>query len=730
MSAPQDLSQRKQSLLVTGATGFIGSRFARLALDREHEVRTLTRSDWSDEPSVLVSHRFLGRLPNQIPAVALEGVQGVVHLAAETAPGDRASHAVNVAGTLNLAQMAIAAGVRTFIFVSSQSAQPGALSAYGRSKYAAEQALCALENINVVILRPGLVCGPGGRGLFKRMCSSVESLPVLPLLAGGKSIVQPIHVDDLCDAIFQCVALSEELAGSVLHVGDETGVSLAVFLKALARARLGKSKPALHIPLWPIEIAVRMAEFLRLPLPISSENLKGMKVVKRMETGPDMARLGLQLRSIEATLKSQDTGEDPPRSAGLDRRAVRTVVIGTGRIGLVHTVTLSRLPGFDLRGLIDTKKAALNLIRGMGFSIPGYASLDQALSNGKVDAAVIATPPASHLQLARLCLSKGLGVLIERPLAVSREQLADYRQLAQEFPDLAMQAGYVLPRNPQVSSYIKRLREGEFGKVQGFMGFSLFSLIQQAEPGRWEVTKEVSGGGVLINAGAHVLSMIRSAFDDPIRIEAQSLKLYLEEIEDSVVTRFQYPGFSGVHCCSWSMKGFPRQENRLVILTENGQLILTGSVGVFVGRDGTVDLQHQLDFDVGFNLAPDYAGAGFSTELSDLKQTVQTGRAAPMNITVATQLEELLFGIYADVQTVDRFQIGKELLESPGEPLAHKTLNLRTKTEPVGQPLKRVLDLRELSDAAIRGHFSGGDEKGEWDEYLLTPLQLPNLSRD
>ena len=100
-----------------------------------------------------------------------------------------------------------------------------------------------------------------------------------------------------------------------------------------------------------------------------------------------------------------------------------------------------------------------------------------------------------------------------------------------------------------------------------------------------------------------------------------------------MVLNFVYPEFKGSHYCSWSIDGYPRQENRLIIWTEKGQLILTGSVGVFVSNSGEVDISHQLDFDVGFNLAPDYAGAGFTNELRDLKDAVLKGqRAVPSRL--------------------------------------------------------------------------------------------------
>ena len=70
-----------------------------------------------------------------------------------------------------------------------------------------------------------------------------------------------------------------------------------------------------------------------------------------------------------------------------------------------------------------------------------------------------------------------------------------------------------------------------------------------------------------------------------------------------MVLKLGYPEFTGKHYCSWSINGYPRQENKLIIRTEQGQLILTGSVGVFVNNAGEVEITHQLDFNVGFNLA-------------------------------------------------------------------------------------------------------------------------------
>jgi nucleoside-diphosphate-sugar epimerase/predicted dehydrogenase len=704
------------TFLVTGATGFIGSRFADLALEKGHTVHTLTRTDWSDTPAVPLADRYFGALPNQIPAEAFYGVDVVVHCAAATEADERASFAVNVTGTINLTHAALAnGGARTFIFLSSQSAQPDATSVYGRSKYAAERALLNLSGLDVIILRPGLVCGPGGRGLFQKMCNLVEKLPVIPLLGGGSAIVQPIHVDDLCAAIFECAIRSKDLAGSTLNVGDPTGISLSDFLQMIAKNRLGKEKIALHIPLWPIEQVVRAAERLGIPLPINTNNLRGLKQVVKMETAGDLEKLELQLRPLEAVLDTARPGSTIDIAP--DRRAARMLLIGGGRIGLVHALTLWRAHGIDLAGIVDSKRAALNLLKGLGLPVRTFPSAEDALHTVKPDAAVIATPASSHLALARTCLSAGLSVLVEKPLCVQPQQLEDFRRLALEFPNQFIQVGYVLPRNPQVEYLLKRLKEGEFGRVKGFLGLTLHSYILQPEPGRWEVKKDVSGGGVLINSGGHVLSMIHSAFGTPLKVEAQSLHLHSTEVEDSLIAAFRYQGFEGHLCASWSINGFQRQENRLVIWTEKGVVILTTSVGMFISATDSSEIHHQLDFNVGFNLAPDYAGAGFSQEAQDLARSVQTAQPAHMNVHEAIKIEETLFKVYAESKAVSSFEVALPTTASIGKPFG---------SPPTATPAKRFLDLRELSNETVDEYLATTPTR--WDGFEITSSQLRETS--
>lgn len=720
-------SQMRGTLLVTGATGFIGSRLAALALSRGYSVRTLTRSDWVTPPAVPVDQRYFGSLPEPIPIEALHGVDVVVHCAAHVGGGERAAFAVNVEGTIRLAHLAQQAGVKSFIFLSSQSARPDAISSYGRTKYMAERRLLDDEgDLHVIILRPGLVVGQGDKGLFGRLSRVVESLPVLPLLGGGRSIVQPIHIDDLCSAVFLCVQKAAGLKKTILHLGYPEGIELAELLQHIAVARLGRRRFTLPIPFWPVEILVGVAEGLRIPFPIHSNNVKALKIIERMDTGPDLSRLDLNLRPLAEIVQDDSTAVVPALS--LKERAVRVLLVGAGRIGIVHAVTLSRLRGAVLCGIVDPKPRATGIIRGMGVPVPMFRTLEEALSQVKPDAAVIATPGSTHLGLTRACLDRGLAVLVEKPLAIQREQLPEYEHLAHRFPTLPVQVGYVMPRNPQIASCLERLRAGRFGKVRGFLGITLVSLIQERGGTRWELRKHISGGGAFINAGGHVLSMIRNAFGEPDAVQAQSVKLYSTEVEDSVVVAFTYPEFRGTHYCSWSINGYPRQENMLTVWTDQGRLVLTGSVGVFVRNDGEVDITHQLDFDVGFNMAPDYAGAGFTAELIDLVEATRTGRSAAMSVTEGIRLERLLFKIYDVAAEVRTFTRDTGVGESP-RATKPRLAEAADHTEKALPAVRRVLDLRDLSAARARAYLMGIVDGSTWDEYLLAPAQVKRLPK-
>lgn len=255
-------------VLVTGANGFVGEPLCRELQRRGHSVRAaVRRAPASPLPTDDVVLRSLGADTQW--GEALRGVDAVIHLAARvhqmSEAADQAEslyRATNVGGTLQLAREAVRYGVRRLVFMSSikvhgdetngtpasERVEPRPTDAYGRSKWAAEQALRSLEGetaLEVVTLRPPLVFGPGVGANFRRLMFAVDRGIPLPL-GGIENRRSLVFVENLASAAVEC-AESPAAAGRTFAVSDEPAVSTPELIRMLAAA-LGRSPRLISIP--------------------------------------------------------------------------------------------------------------------------------------------------------------------------------------------------------------------------------------------------------------------------------------------------------------------------------------------------------------------------------------------------------------------------------------------------------------------------------------------------
>ena len=242
------------TVLVTGADGFVGGALCEALAASARRVRRavrVTRPGLTDT----VASGDIG--PDTDWRSALEGVSSVVHLAARThvlreAAADPLAEyrRVNLDGTRRLAQQAGRAGVRRLVFVSSikvngettgrpftEEDAPRPEDAYGISKWEAEQALARVAGetgLQVAVLRPPLVYGPGVKGNFLRLMGLVARGTPLPLssIANRRSL---IYVGNLVDAVIKAIDVPAA-AGRAYLVSDGEDVSTPDLVRAIARA--------------------------------------------------------------------------------------------------------------------------------------------------------------------------------------------------------------------------------------------------------------------------------------------------------------------------------------------------------------------------------------------------------------------------------------------------------------------------------------------------------------
>ena len=258
-----------KSILITGATGFVGRNLIPLLLQQNYSIKIAVRSTVNPAFATQLTVVQVGDINGDTEwQFALQDIDVVIHLAArahilkDKSPNPEAEFLrVNTAGTANLAQQAMQAGVKHFIFISSIGAvtrlsnhlvtekspcQP--TSPYGLSKLQAEQALIEIaqpRSMAWTILRPTLVYGKGNPGNMERLVKLIKTSLPLPFgnINNRRSFV---YVRNLVDAIATCIDCTNA-KNQTFIVSDGEDLSTPELIRRISKA-MGKSPLLLPFP--------------------------------------------------------------------------------------------------------------------------------------------------------------------------------------------------------------------------------------------------------------------------------------------------------------------------------------------------------------------------------------------------------------------------------------------------------------------------------------------------
>ncbi|HET8912485.1 MAG TPA: NAD(P)H-binding protein, partial [Ktedonobacteraceae bacterium] len=195
-------------ILITGATGFIGSHLVRRLVAQGERPRCLVR-DKQKAAAILPADKVELVLGDTTDALslpdALAGVETVIHAAFVTAdrkPSPTSNYALtNITGTENLIKAAKAANVQRVIEISGLGTRPDKPGSYMQGRYLAEEMLKE-SGLDWCIIQPSVLFGKGSP-FIKGLSDLIRTAPVVPLIGGGRVMFQPIYVEDVVTVIMK-----------------------------------------------------------------------------------------------------------------------------------------------------------------------------------------------------------------------------------------------------------------------------------------------------------------------------------------------------------------------------------------------------------------------------------------------------------------------------------------------------------------------------------------------
>jgi len=239
-------------------------------------------------------------------------------------------------------------------------------------------------------------------------------------------------------------------------------------------------------------------------------------------------------------------------------KKVRLGIIGMGYIGQIHLRHASKIANAQVLAVSDVSKKALFRAEKAGVK-KTFSTYEQLLRDPEIDAVIIALPTHLHLECAKQAAEAKKHIFLEKPIARNVEE-AQKIISATEKNSVKLMMGYPLRFNTQFQTLKKRMMQRTLGDVEiAYASFiSSGPFFHRAEGyaptpvPEWWFNKELTGGGVLIDMGSHIINLLRWYFGEVKEIKARFGYRFKMDFEDSALclARFE-TGTVGVINVGW-----------------------------------------------------------------------------------------------------------------------------------------------------------------------------------
>lgn len=249
-------------------------------------------------------------------------------------------------------------------------------------------------------------------------------------------------------------------------------------------------------------------------------------------------------------------------------------IIGYGKMGMLHGALLCGSRKARITAICDK-----SFVMRFGFSrvykgVHTYTDYKKMLQKEDLDIVVITTPPFIHVECAKEAMLKGCDVFMEKPLTTEYEKAKDFFSFCEKRKEL-VQVGFSNRFVPTIAYAKALVTEGRIGKINNVKAHMYIADVFKKNEG-WRYNKAVSGGGVLIDFGIHMVDLLGWYFGEISELTAETKQIYSEQVEDEVYANINFK--NGITCeldTSWSKENYRKAYPNMRIYGENGSIDVT-----------------------------------------------------------------------------------------------------------------------------------------------------------
>lgn len=290
-------------------------------------------------------------------------------------------------------------------------------------------------------------------------------------------------------------------------------------------------------------------------------------------------------------------------------------IIGFGKMGMLHGALLNGSKKAKVVAICDKSFVMRFGFKKIYKKVNCYTEVDKMLKENKLDMLIVATPTFNHLESVRKGLEEGCSVFVEKPLVSNLKDALKLQELKNKYKG-KIQVGLCnryIPAFHKGKLLIQKQVVGDILKVEAVM---YIGDVFEPHTG-WRYKKNISGGGVLMDFGIHMIDMLYWYFGEVRNVSAIAEKLYSFEVEDELNAEINFINGISVHFeTSWSKEDFRKSFSKITIVGEKGTIIITDQTLEVLNRDDEREEYYTYP-DLYGGAFIDIGGINFSLQMQD-----------------------------------------------------------------------------------------------------------------